>query len=208
MKAIKVKNPPVGKLEWVFIAKDGRNQAMQGQPEKMQKTATLVLNKDSAEAKSLTSEIDAAWEVYKAENPKIKPATKAKSLGYKAVTDKDTGAETNDLAFTFKTNSFWPDGKPNVIKVYNAKGVAVDMGETVIGNGSLGVIHGAMGGYEYAGSFGISLYLTAVQVAKLVEGTGAEVETTDLSAVAGEEAFDSTGDGMPAVDTEGTQPKL
>ncbi len=204
MKALKIKNPPVGKLEWVFIIGDGRNQAMDGQPEKMQKTASLVLNKDSKEAKHLISQIDATWEAYKAENHKIKAATEPKSLGYKAIKDANTGAETNDLNFTFKTNSFWPDGKPNKIKTYNSKGQEVDMGETIIGNGSLGVIHGSMGGYEYAGSFGISLYLTAVQVAKLVEGSGESVETEDISA-AGD--FDHTEDGMPAV-TVGEQPAL
>jgi len=206
MKAIKIQTPPVGKLEWVFVNGDGRDQAMDGQPPKMQKTATLVLNKDSAEAKGLIGQIDKAWEQYKSENHKIKSATQPKSLGYKAVKDSDTGAETNDLAFSFKTNSFFPDGKPNKVKTFNAKGQAVDMGETIIGNGSLGVVHGSMGGYEYAGSFGVSLYLTAVQIAKLVEGSGDSVEATDLSAIAGDDAFDSTGDGMPSV--EGEQPAL
>jgi len=204
MKAITIKQPPVGKLEWVFIIGDGRNQAMEGQPEKMKKTASLVLNKDSKEAKGLIAQIDATWEQYKTENHKIKAATQPKSLGYKAVKDKDTGAETNELSFTFSTNSMWPDGKPNNIKTYNSKGQQVDMGETIIGNGSLGVVHGSMGGYEYAGSFGISLYLTAVQVAKLVEGQGVEVDAADISA-AGD--FDHTEDGMPAVAT-GEQPAL
>jgi len=205
MKAIKIKQPPVGKLEWIFIAGEGRNQAMDGAPEKMQKTASMILNKDSKEAKGLIAQIDATWEQYKTENHKIKAATQPKSLGYKIVKDKDTDEETNDLIFSYKTNSRWPDGKPNNIKTYNAKGAEVDMGETIIGNGSLGVIHGSMGGYEYAGSFGISLYLSAVQIAKLVEGSSEAVETTDLSAVAGDDGFESTGDSMPAV---GTQPDL
>ena len=207
MKAVKVKNPPVGQLEWVFIQGEGRNQAEAGKPAKMQKTATLVLQKDSAEAKGLIEQIEATWELYKSDNAKIKSATQPKSLGYKAIKDPDTGADTDMLAFQFKTNSFFPDGKPNNVKTFNSKGQQVDMGETIIGNGSLGVIFGAMGGYEYTGTFGISLYLTAVQVAKLVEGTGEAVETTDLSAIAGDEAFETAGDGMPVVAT-GEQPKL
>ena len=202
MKAIKIKQPPVGKLEWCFVTGDGRNQAMDGSPEKMQKTASLVLNKDSKEAKHIVDQINATWELYKAENPKIKAATQPKSLGYKVVKDKDTDEETNDLVFTFKTNSFWKDGKPNIVKVFNAKGQAVEMGDTIIGNGSLGVVHGSMGGYEYAGSFGISLYLSAVQIAKLVEGSSDSVDATDLSAIAGDDSFESTGDSMPEVDVQ------
>lgn len=206
MKAIKIKQPPVGQLEWVFIQGDGRNQAEEGKPAKMQKTATLVLHKDSDEAKGLIDQINAAWEVYKAETPAIKSATQPKSLGYKAVKDQETGADTDMLAFQFKTNSFFPDGKPNNVKVFNAKGQEVDMGDTIIGNGSLGVIHGSMGGYTYTGTYGISLYLTAVQVAKLVEGSSDSVETEDISAVGD---FETTGDGMPAIDAgAGEQPKL
>lgn len=209
MKAVVVKNPPVGTLSWVFIKGDGRNTAEAGKPEKLQKMATLELHKDSDEAKGLIEQINAVWELYKAETAAIKPATQPKSLGYKPVKDKDTGADTDTLAFQFKTNSFFPDGKPNNVKVYNAKGQEVQMGETIIGNGSIGVVHGSMGGYTYTGSYGVSLYLTAVQVAKLVEGTGAEAETTDISAVAGDDSFDSVGDGMPAVNAEaGEQPKL
>lgn len=207
MKAIQVKNPPVGKLTWVFVKGEGRNSAEAGKPAKMQKMATLELHKDSDEAKGLMAQIDATWEQYKAETAAIKSATQPKSLGYKLVKDPDTGAETDTMAFQFKTNSFFPDGKPNNVKTYNAKGQEVQMGETIIGNGSIGVIHGSMGGYTYTGTYGISLYLTAVQVAKLVEGTGAEVATTDISAAAGDDAFDSAGDNMPSVDA-GEQPKL
>lgn len=207
MKAIPIKNPPVGKLEWVFVNGDGRDQSEKKDGSKMQKTATLVLQKDSAEAKDLIIKIKGAWELYKADTAAIKSATQPKSLGYKAIKDADTGADTDMLAFQFKTNSFFPDGKPNKVKVYNAKGKVVDMGETIIGNGSIGVIHGSMGGYTFTGTYGISLYLTAVQVAKLVEGTGADVDAHDISAVAGDDSFDTAGDGMPEVDT-GTQPAL
>lgn len=206
MKAIKVVQPPVGTLEWVFISGEGRNQAEPGKPEKFQKTATLILKEGSKEAEGLISQIKAAWEVYKAETPAIKSATEPKTLGYKHVKDSETGADTDMLAFQFKTNSFFPDGKMNNVKTFNAKGQEVDMGDTIIGNGSLGVIHGSMGGYTYLGAYGISLYLTAVQIAKLVEGAGAEVETTDISAVGD---FEATGDGMPSIDTSaGEQPKL
>ena len=168
---------PLGELRWVYIAGDGKDQSMKNDGSKMQKIASIVFKKNSPEAKQLIEQINQAWEQYKAENPKIKPATKPKSLGYKHVIDKDTGAETDEVIFQFKTNSFFPDGKPNIIPVYNAKGQKVDLGNVEIGNGSIGIIFGEAGGWEYTGQFGITLYLKGIQLKKLVEKSSSNLDS-------------------------------
>ena len=81
-----------------------------------------------------------------------------------------------------KTITHWPkDGKPNKIKVLRANGNPLDLGDKVIGDGSIGVIHGSIGVNAYAGNEGLAFYLNAVQLKKFVEYTGSDdVETDDL----------------------------
>ncbi len=206
---------PTGELRWVFIVGEGRDQSENNDGSKMQKMASLVLKTDSAECKKLTGDIKAVWEEYKAANPsKIKKATQPKSLGYKVIKDPDTDEETDETIFAFKTNSFYPDGKPNNIVVYSGGGKklvngskyiidGVDFvpGETFIGNGSIGVIHGEAAGYEYAKQYGVSLYLKAVQLGTLVEGGGDDVDVTDISG--GSDNVEEVGEvaEMPAIDS-------
>ena len=186
---------PVGELRWVFIVGEGRDQSEANDGSKMQKMASLVLHKDSPECKKLMADIDVVWKEYKAANPtKIKAATVPKSLGYKLIKDPDTDEETDEMIFAFKTNSKYPDGKPNNITVYSAggkklvngskyiiDGIDYDPAETFIGNGSTGILHGEAAGYEYAKSYGVSLYLKAVQLGSLAEGGGDDVTVADIS---------------------------
>jgi len=175
---------PIGTLYWVSITGDGKDQSEAGDGSKMKKTATLHLKTDSAECKALKADIEKIWELYKAENPKIKAATKPKSLGYKVVKDKETDEETDMTAFSLSTNSFYKDGKPAHVPLYNAKGAVHEMGEDEVGNGSVGTVYGETGPYEYKGSFGISLYLKAVQIipSKLKLRSSDGVEAADISA--------------------------
>lgn len=204
---------PIGDLMWVAVSGEGKDNSENKDGSKMQKTASLYLKTGSPECKKLIADIDKAWEAYKAFHPSILPATPSKSLGYKVVKQKDatTGAvtETDMTAFNFSTNSRYPakpgqaKGEPNIIKIYNPKGAevteAMEQSGTQIGNTSRGIIFGSAGGYEYKGAFGISLYLTAIQLAKLVKYAGVEVETQDIST----EEDDGMGDltsAIPSVD--------
>ncbi len=181
---------PLGELRWVYVNGDGRDQSEKQDGSKMQKMASIVFKKNSPEAKQLIDQINKTWEEYKTANPtKIKPATKPKSLGYKPVLDKETGEETDELIFAFKTNSFFPDGKPNTIPIYNARGQKVNLGEVEIGNGSIGVVFGEAAGYEFAKQYGISLYLKGIQLKKLIERSGSEVDSMVEDMGEDEDAF-------------------
>jgi hypothetical protein len=175
---------PKGSLEWVVIAGEGKEN-LSG---KMQYKADLVL--DEPEAKVLRAQIDAFW----AEN-KPKGFSKApKSTGYyehkapkldaedKPVLGEDgkkVMVATGKTLFSFHTDTTWPkDGKTKVVKVFNSKGNPVVLGETKIGNGSIGRILGAVGVYEVKAKngnvidAGTTLYLNAVKLLKLEEYVG------------------------------------
>ena len=202
--ATKLKTP-VGELRYVFIKGEGRNQAMPGQPERMQFVASVVLKKDSAQHKALLAEINKEWDTYKANNG-LKPAQQPKTNGIKPVMDKETGAETDYVLATFKTNTKWPDGKSQVVKVFDHKGNDITVAATnaawSIGSGSTGVIHGSASGNDAGGAHKVTLYLTAVQIAKLVKYEGDapdvdEMEGEDIDL--GEEAVAAISDEAPAL---------
>lgn len=196
--AMKIKTP-VGKLFWVRISGDGYDASIIGGEKsgdtKMVKSACLHLNKNSKECKDFIKLLETEWEDYKS-TKKIK--TPAKSMGFKPVLDEN-GKETEFIEFKFKTNSFFPDGKPNVVKVLNAKGNEIDLGDRLIGNESVGVIHGTVAPYTFAGSHGLSLYLVAIQLVKFVEYSGG-IEADDLSDL-------SEGDDEPAFEGFNTSDK-
>lgn len=187
---------PVGELFWVNISGDGKDVSEDGDGSKMKKQAVLHLKTASKECKDLIAQLTAEWEAYKAEDSRIKAATKPKSLGYKVVKDRDTDEETDTTAFAFSTNSFFKDGKPSNVPLYDAQGAVYDIGDDEVGNGSVGTLYGDCGRYAFKGSFGISLYLKAVQIipSKLKLRAGADVSATDIS---------SYGDES---DTEGPTP--
>lgn len=181
--ATKIKTP-LGELKYVFITGTGRNQAMPGNDERMQFVASLELTKGSAQHKALVDSINVEWDAYKVKAG-LKPAVQPKTNGIKPVLDKETGAETDKVLVTFKTDTHWKDGKPQVIKVYDHKGAdittAVQSAAWSIGSGSTGVIHGSASGNDVGGAHKVTLYLTAVQIAKLIkyEGTALELDEID-----------------------------
>jgi hypothetical protein len=176
--ATKIKTP-LGELKYVFITGAGRNQAMPGNEERMQFVASLELTKDSKEHKALQASINTEWDAYKVKAG-LKPAVQPKTNGIKAVLDKETGAETDKILVTFKTDTHWKDGKPQVVKVFDHKGAditsAIHAADWSIGSGSTGIIHGSASGNDVGGAHKVTLYLTAVQIAKLVN----EIDGDDI----------------------------
>jgi len=172
---------PKGELAWVTITGEGKEN-MSG---KMQYKVDLILDPQNVpEHKAYIDKIDAFWEDNKPEGFK----KKAKSKGYYLCTkllDKDGNPQKDDedafiydpkgkISVSFKTGTTFPDGSPKVIKVRNAKGKIVNLGETQIGNGSLGYVAGAMGTYQQNKgnvvlSAGVTLYLDELKLTKLVE---------------------------------------
>lgn len=177
-----------GSLEWVVITGEGKPN-MSG---KLQYLASLVLEGEAAEA--LKAEIDAFW----AENKPAKFSKAPKSLGYyehKAPTGevdedgKKIYAPTGKTLFTFKTGTEYTDGKPKVIKVYNSKGNLVQLGDTKIGNGSIGRVKGAMGIYlnsqpktNVVIDAGVTLYLDSIMLLKLEQYAEAGFSASDEDA--------------------------
>jgi hypothetical protein len=177
---------PKGTLEWVLISGEGKEN-LSG---KFQYKADLILEGEAAEA--LKTSIDEYFQ----EN-KPKGFSKApKSTGYyphkapqldangNPVLNEDGKkvlVETGKTVFSFKTDTTWPkDGSQKVIKVFNSKGNPVVLGETKIGNGSIGRVLGAAGMYEVKApgksaaiiDAGVTLYLNAIKLLKLEEYVG------------------------------------
>lgn len=168
---------PLGELRWVNIGEGGIDTSMEKDGSKMQKVATVYL---TGEAKDTAiSELNNIWEDFKNEKG-LKKGVQAKSTGYKIVIDKETGEETGEICLNFKTNAKFKDGKENVIKVFNSKGVEVNLGDKKIGNGSIGIIHGEAAFYDAAGTKGVTLYLKAIQLKSLVEYTE-NIDALDIS---------------------------
>jgi len=212
-KGSKVKTK-VGSLKYVFITGEGRNNAMQGEEPRMQYVASLCVPKDGEVHKHFKKQIDDEWKTYK-EQFSVKGLPKTN--GIKDELMKDPGGEidpeteeikkvpTGKVLITFKTNTKWPDGNPQVVKVFDGKGKniteAVHSADWAIGEGSTGIIHGSAVGNNTGGTHKVTLYLTAVQLAKLVKYEGDEVDTEDI-----EDSEDiDLGEMVSAVDTEDSE---
>jgi len=184
-----------GELQYVTIKGAGRNNAQAGQEPNMQYMASVVMKKDSPEHKALKAEIDAAWLIYCAAHG-VKGAPK--SNGIKPVmVDSDQldeyGAaikvETDEVRVTMKTSVTWPDGKQKVVKVFQPSGADITTQVTAapwtIGNGSVGILHGVASPNNIGGTHKVTLYLSGVQLVKLVKYEGSEmhveaVESEDI----------------------------
>lgn len=190
-KAIENVTTPVGNLEWVFITGEGKED-LQGNPTY---TVSLVLEGD--QAKVLEEQINDFWE---ANRPK--GISEPKSLGFYAHTAKDAEGEkveTGKTAFVFKTGTTFPNGNPKVIKVFNAKGAEVSLGDKKIGNESRGRVQGAMGIYEVQQKgrtlqAGVTLYLNGLQLTKFVEFVGGASFDAIEDEDAGEDSFEGFGE--------------
>ena len=166
---------PKGTLEWVTIDGDGKEN-LSG---KLQYVANVVVEADSP----VIAQIEKFWE----ENKPAGFKKKAKSTGiYPHTTDsgekdedgKPIYKEDGKVYLAFKTGTTFPDGSTKKVQIYNAKARKVELPEgTKIGNGSIGIISGAMGIYQNKtpkGALvdaGVTLYLDAIQILKLEEFT-------------------------------------
>lgn len=169
----------VGDLMWVQIQPGGVDQSLAKDGSKMQKVASVQFADNSQELALMKAELAEIWENFRKEkNLKQK---EPKSNGIKVNKDKETKEPNGTSSLIFKTNA-QIDGKEVNVPVYNAKGDLVDSTNLRIGNGSKGIIHGEAALYEFAGTYGITLYLKAVQVAKLEDVPNA-VETDDLTSM-------------------------
>ena len=198
-EAVNVQSP-LGDLEWIFITGKGKKDLKDND----RFSANVVMDSDNITCQDFITEISEFWQ----EN-KPKKVKKAKSLGHRPVLD-DNDEETGRTAFNFWTGIVFPDGQPKVVKVFNAKGAEVSLGNKKIGNGSRGRIKGAMAVYENGAEAGVTLYLNGIQLTKFVEFTGGvsfdEVDDDDGESF---EGFDD--DGMEALteeQKEEAQPRL
>ena len=146
---------PVGELQWVFITGQGK-QNFNG--DGYNYCADLVLKTDSDACQGLK---DLILEEFHAE---MGTKANAKSTGWR---DKDDG----NTVFTFKTGATFKDGTPQVITTFDKNGNKFDLGDTKIGNGSVGKVFFNIGTYTFQQSKGVSLYLKAIQIASLNEYT-------------------------------------
>lgn len=176
---------PKGVLEWVIITGEGKAN-LSG---KLQYTANIVLDpKNIKEHADWLAEVDAYWEANKPKGFK----GEAKSKGYylhDLVLDAEGNPkldekgkkiydENGKVYVAYKTGTTFASGDPKVIKIFNAKAKRVELGETKIGNGSIGYLSGAMDIYTNRGpkgnliDAGVTFYLDAIQLTKLVAYEG------------------------------------
>jgi len=161
-----------GELRWIFIDQPGKEN-LQG---KMVLQSSIYTQTKSKGCKALKDALEAFW---KANKPAGAPP-KAKSYGWTDVVEKDSEGNdvydgdnpklTGETVFAFWTGATWPDGKPHVIDIYNAKGAKIALGGKKIGNGTFGAISGAMSIYDAGkGAQGVTLYLNAIQITQFIE---------------------------------------
>lgn len=184
---------PKGEFAWVTISGDG----VENLSGAMQYKVDLILDPNNvAEHKDFIDGIDKFWDANKPAGFKKKP----KSLGKyfcDPMLDKDGNQLEDDegkkmydpdgrVAISFKTSTTWPDGKTKKIKTRNARGSEVNLGESLIGNGTIGYVAGAMDMYtvNQKGKIldaGVTFYLDELKITKFVEYTGGSSfdETTD-----------------------------
>lgn len=202
---------PKGELRWVTITGEG----VENMSGKLQYKADVILDpSNNEEHKKFIDKIDKFWNDNKPKGFKKKP----KSLGYyycDKVLDSD-GNPTKDeedvfiynkdgkVSVSFKTSTTFPDGKAKVVKTRNAKGSEVNLGETMIGNGSVGYLAGAMDIYTATTkqgaiqNSGVTFYLDEIKLTKLEVFEGAnpfdECEDEDGWTGEDEDAFVDSGE--------------
>lgn len=183
----------VGNLKYVFITGEGKNNALPGAEPRFQYVASIVTEKDSDLHKDFKEKVDAEWQRYKKEFgvkglPKtngIKPELKEDPSGkIDPTTEKVAKVETGNVLITFKTNTKWPDGNPQMVKVFDKKGADITKAfhaEGIgIGEGSRGVIHGSAVGNNVGGTHKVTLYLSGIQLSKLVKYVPGGIETEEI----------------------------
>jgi len=192
---------PLAPLQWVTISGQGKlrfEKPDDKDPVNYQYCASAVLNKEQADALNViikqfwkdnkpTGATVMKYDVIKAE---VEPVVDKEG---KPTFDED-GAKittpTGNYTIQAKTGTQWGDGKPNVIKVLNAAGQQIQLGDKVIGDGSTGVLHMNLGINAYKGNEGVNCYLVAVQLKKFVEYTGSDIQAESLGETEGLEELE------------------
>jgi len=172
---------PVGGLRWVFIDGEGK-ESLNGD---MRYVASVRFKNDSPELAAVVAQIEEFW----VEN-KPKEAKKCATNGIRL--EEVDGEETGYSLVNMWTGTAFPDGKAQVVNVYNAKGQKVNLKGKRIGNESEGALSGTMGVYSQKPNFGVVLFLGGVQVTKFKEyegGDGFEAADGDFDGVDGEGEF-------------------
>ena len=221
-----VLDTPIGNLEWVVITGQGKPN-MNGVPNYW---ATLVLDPDrvdpetsEARAKSHADFIASVKHFWEENKPKGKYEIKGGIKPHKIATDeKDENGdtiwkETGKITITAKTGISFKNKKtgeevPKIIKVFNASGAELDMGNTRIGNNSRGRLNMVMTifvtyapGTTKVMSSGLSFYLNRIQLVKLVEYAGSTFDAVE-DELEDDENFGGPGE-MTAVPSEEQQEK-
>lgn len=195
---------PRGDLQWVTITGEGKEN-MSG---RLQYVASIAFDPKDPKWKALMEDVDAFWS---ANRPK--KVKEPKSNGFYTEmrktdeTDEDGEAikePTGRMLLAFKTSTKWPDGKPTIVKTYNSKAREVQLGDTKIGNGSIGAISGSFDIYTNTTKqgtvvdAGVTFYLNAIKISKLVEfaddaGFDADEDDGD-EGWTGDEGWEGEGD--------------
>lgn len=211
---------PKGELAWITITGEGKEN-MSG---KLQYVASVILDPKKEADKAFIDSIDDFWDDNK---PAWMGKRKAKSLGYylcdplrgddgeplRDEEDKVKYDPNGRVMVSFKTGTTFPDGSAKVVKTYNSKAKEVSLGKIRIGNGSIGYISGAMDIYEVTDSkkkgtdAGITFYLNAIQINKLVEfssddGFKPSEDDDEEDSFTGDEGFEGVGEPEPAAEVE------
>lgn len=160
----KVINTPPGKLMWCNIFGKGKDNY-----NKDGKIYTASIRLSGDDARLLRHQFDEILD----QSPK---GCKVKSVSYLAVLDEVDSNNNNVLVpadevdsdhdlweFQFKTNTTFPDGKPQTITVQDSKLNYVKL-PSPIGNGSRGCLQGLIKAYRKNKNIGISAFLQAVQI--------------------------------------------
>ena len=185
---------PLLPLSWVQITGQGKlkmNKEDNGDPANYNYTATVTYP-DKASMEKDKAIFDKFWrenkpagctkQSYAMFKPEMKDVLGADGKPTYDEDDAKIKEPTGRWNLAAKTITHWPkDGKPNIIKVLRANGNPLQLGDKVIGEGSIGVVHGSIGINAFSGNEGLAFYLDAVQLKKFVEYTGgSEVEADDL----------------------------
>lgn len=210
-ESVQVKSPK-GVLEWVIISGEGRPN----KTGKLMYKATVVCDKDAPGVAAFQKQIDDFW---KENKPAGVKANGFNTIGYRnhsVKTDKvdEEGdaiyEEDGRIEFFFSTGTTWPDGKQKLIKVYNAKGREVNIGDKKIGNGSEGRISGNMALYNVAGNAGVNLYLSSVMITKFneyVDGDDWSEQAEEGEGWTGEDENEWTGEDTAPAQSD-SKPRL
>lgn len=214
---------PIGDLEWVIISGDGKED-LNGNPKYQ---VSVVLDPDNnASHAAFIAKVHKFWDDNKPAGFKNTAAAKidkalintpssiglyphTEPTGEKDEEGKNIYKETGKTVLAMKTGTTYQDGSPKVIKVFNAKGAEVALGNKKIANGSRGRAGGMMAIYATTDktgktvvNAGVTFYLNKLQLTKFVEYSG---DTFD--AVEDEEGETFEGfpdDGMGAISDEGS----